>query len=149
MTDTTVPDPILGSHPPERLRRIQQLRALTVGSTVTLIVLGLLWELWLAPLPGGTGALVLKVLPLTLALNGLARHRLYTYRWMSLLLWLYFTEGVMRSTTESGWSQALAGAEIVLSLVLFAACAVYVRTRLKVLPPKQTEAPAPSAADAL
>ncbi|WP_374320601.1 DUF2069 domain-containing protein [Aquabacterium sp.] len=126
----------LGIHPPERMQRIQLLRSLTLSTLILLIGLGLAWELKLAPLQGGTGALALKVLPLTLALSGVASHRLYTYRWLSLLVWLYFTEGVVRGTTDHGVSQALALAELALSVVLFVACAVYVRLRLKVLPPK-------------
>lgn len=133
---TAADEPLAGTHPPERLRRIDSVRALTVALAVGLIMLGLAWELWLAPLPGGTGALALKVLPLTLALAGLLKHRLYTYRWLSLLVWLYFTEGVVRGTGDAGLSQGLALAEVTLSVLLFIACAVYVRLRLKVLPPK-------------
>jgi uncharacterized membrane protein len=107
----------------------QRMRALAVAATAGLIVLGLAWELWLAPT--GSGTLALKVLPLVLCLGGLLRHRLYTYRWLSLLVWLYFTEGVVRATTEGGVSQLLAVAEIVLTLGLFAACAMYVRWRLR------------------
>jgi len=104
-------------------------RALAVGSALALIVLGLAWELWLAPT--GRGTLALKVLPLAIPLPGLLKHRMYTYRWVSLLTWLYFTEGVVRSTSEHGVSVVLAGGEVVLSLVLFAACAMHVRWRLK------------------
>ncbi|TMH04362.1 MAG: DUF2069 domain-containing protein [Betaproteobacteria bacterium] len=106
-------------------------RALAVGSALALIALGLAWELWLAPT--GRGTLALKVLPLVIPLPGLLKHRMYTYRWVSLLTWLYFTEGVVRSTSEHGASAVLAGGEIVLSLVLFAACAMHVRWRLKAL----------------
>lgn len=130
-------EPLAGTHTPARLRRIGIARALAVALTVGLITLGVAWELWLAPLPGGTGALALKVLPLTLATAGLLKHRLYTYRWLSLLVWLYFTEGVVRATGDAGLSQVLAMAETALSVLLFAACAVYVRLRLKVLPPKR------------
>ena len=126
----------LGAHPPERLRRIELLRGVTLAAVILLILLGLAWELKLAPLKGGTGALALKVIPLTFALSGVARHRLYTYRWLSLLVWLYFTEGIVRSTTEHGVSQLLALCELTLSVVMFIACAVYVRLRLKALPPK-------------
>lgn len=138
--DTAVADPLVGTHPPERLRLIGQVRVLTLGCTIGLTVLGLLWELWLAPLPGGTGALALKVVPLTFAVSGLLRHRLRTYRWLSLLVWLYVTEGLMRGTSDTGLSQVLALAETALSLALFTACAVYVRLRLKVLPPKAAKA---------
>ena len=104
-------------------------RALAVGSALALIALGLAWELWLAPT--GRGTLALKVLPLVIPLPGLLKHRMYTYRWVSLLTWLYFTEGVVRSTSEHGASAVLAGGEVLLSLVLFAACAMHVRWRLK------------------
>ncbi|MGD9832375.1 MAG: DUF2069 domain-containing protein [Piscinibacter sp.] len=100
-----------------------------VASLLGLILLGLLWELQLAPT--GSGMLALKVLPLTLALAGLLKRRLYTYRWVALLVWLYFVEGVVRATTDPGLSARLALIQVVLTLVLFAACAVHVRWRLR------------------
>lgn len=104
-------------------------RAIALGCTLGLIVLGLGWELWWAPLPGGTGALAIKVLPLAFALPGLARHRLYTYRWLSLLVWLYVTEALVR-LAEPLPVRLLAGMELALALLLFAACGIYVRARL-------------------
>jgi len=106
-------------------------RALAVGSVLALIVLGLAWELWLAPLREGGSWWALKVLPLLLPLPGLLRLRMYTYRWLSLLVWLYVLEGVMRATTESGWSQALATLQVLLCLLLFAACAMHIKLRLQ------------------
>ncbi|TXH57997.1 MAG: DUF2069 domain-containing protein [Burkholderiaceae bacterium] len=100
-----------------------------VASLLGLILLGLLWELRLAPT--GSGMLALKVLPLTLALPGLLRRRLYTYRWVSLLVWLYFIEGVVRASGDRGLSAQLALLELVLTLALFAACALHVRARLR------------------
>jgi len=113
-------------------QRIRATRAAAVAILLALIVLGLAWELWLAPLPGGRGALALKVLPLTLALAGLLKNRMYTYRWLSLLVWLYVAEGALRASTESGLSARLAFVEAVLSIALFAACAAHVRWRLAV-----------------
>lgn len=104
-------------------------RALAVGSLLAMIVLGLAWELWLAPTGNRTWAL--KVLPLAIPLAGLLRHRMYTYRWVTLLVWLYFMEGVVRATTESGLSALLATLQVLLCLVLFAASALHVRWRLK------------------
>ena len=100
-------------------------RVLALASLLGLVGLGLAWELWLAPT--GSGTLALKVLPLLAALPGLWRGRLYTYRWLSLLLWLYFAEGVVRATTETGLSATLAVAQVLLSLLLFTACALQVR----------------------
>ncbi len=100
-----------------------------VASLLGLIVLGLAWELFLAPTGGGM--LALKVLPLTFALAGLLKRRLYTYRWVSLLVWLYFIEAVVRATSDHGLSARLALVELVLVLALFAACALHVRWRLR------------------
>ncbi|MEX1166015.1 MAG: DUF2069 domain-containing protein [Hydrogenophaga sp.] len=106
-------------------------RALAVGSLLGLIVLGLLWEMWLAPLRPGGSWLVLKVLPLLIPLIGLLKNRMYTYRWVSLVVWLYFTEGVVRAWSDSGLSATLAGIEVFLCVTLFVAVTVHVRTRLK------------------
>jgi uncharacterized membrane protein len=104
-------------------------RAVAVASLLGLIVLGLAWELWLSPT--GRHMLAWKVLPLAIPLAGLLKNRMYTYRWVSLLVWLYFTEGVVRATSDRGLSVPLALVEIVLCLALFAACAVHVRWRLQ------------------
>jgi uncharacterized membrane protein len=103
-----------------------------VASLLGLIVLGLGWELWLAPT--GNRTLALKVLPLTIPLAGLLKRRLYTYRWVSLMVWLYFIEGVVRASGDSGLSARLAVAEVLLCLVLFAACAAHVHWRLRKAP---------------
>ena len=103
-------------------------RTLAVASLLALIVLGLAWELWLAPT--GNRTLALKVLPLAVPVAGLLKNRMYTYRWVSLMVWLYFTEGVIRATSDHGPSVPLAIIEVVLCLLLFSACAVHVRWRL-------------------
>ncbi|MBW8780199.1 MAG: DUF2069 domain-containing protein, partial [Burkholderiales bacterium] len=62
------------------------IRAVAVTSAIALIVLSIAWELVWARL--GHGTLVLKALPLVIALPGLLKHRMYTYRWVSLAIWL-------------------------------------------------------------
>ncbi|HZW74042.1 MAG TPA: DUF2069 domain-containing protein [Caldimonas sp.] len=104
-------------------------RAVAVAATVLLIALGAAWELWLAPT--GRGTLALKVLPLFVPLPGLVRMRLYTYRWLSLAVWFYAAEGVVRATSERGVSASLAIGELALAIVLFAACCVHIRLRLR------------------
>ena len=65
---------------------VSRTRLLAVLSLTGLIVVGLVWELWLAPLrPGGT-LLALKVVPLCIPLAGLLKNRMYTYRWVSLFI---------------------------------------------------------------
>jgi uncharacterized membrane protein len=125
------PEIVAGSEPrPDAV--VQGLRATALAALLGLIVLGLAWELWLAPT--GSGTLAIKVLPLLFGVAGLLRHRMYTFRWLSLLVWIYFTEGVVRAVTERGWAMALAIIEIVLCLILFSACAAYIRWRLKHAP---------------
>jgi uncharacterized membrane protein len=115
------------SAPPE----VALTRHLAVGSLIGLIVLCLAWELWLAPLRSGGSLLALKALPLCLPLAGLLKRRLYTYRWVSLLVWLYFTEGVVRAYSDPWPSQLWAGVEVFLCLTLFVACALHVRWRFR------------------
>jgi uncharacterized membrane protein len=110
---------------------VSRTRLLAVLSLTGLIVLGLVWELWLAPLrPGGT-LLALKVVPLCIPLAGLLKNRMYTYRWVSLFIWLYFTEGVVRAWGDAAPSCYFAFAEVVLCVVLFIACALHVRLRFQ------------------
>ena len=68
------------------------------------------------------------------ALVGLLRRRLHTFRWLSLLIWLYFCEGVVRATTDRGAAQWLALAELMLALLIFVACVLYIRSRALAVP---------------
>ena len=102
---------------------VETTRWIAVASLLGLILTGLAWELWLPPKPG---LWVLKVLPLCIPVAGLLKRRMYTYRWVSLLVWPYFMEGVVRA--GEGLLPAL---QIALSLTLFIACAVHVRLRLR------------------
>ncbi|RAR85267.1 putative membrane protein [Paracidovorax anthurii] len=121
--------PPLPAHPPSPAPVIDATRWLAVGSLMGLIVLSLAWELWLAPLRPGGSWLALKALPLAVPLAGLLKHRMYTYRWVSLVVWLYFTEGVVRAWSDAPPGRWLALAEIALCLGLFTACALHVRLR--------------------
>lgn len=123
----SAPTPAAGTPTPQ----VQRTRAVAVASLLGLILLGLAWELWLAPVRPGGSWLALKVLPLCIPLAGLLKNRMYTYRWLSLMVWLYFTEGVVRATTDRAPSAWLALVEVVLCLTLFAACTLHVRLRLK------------------
>lgn len=125
------PLPSSATNPNTKPAAVTSSRRLAVGSALALIVLGLAWELWLAPLRPGGSWWAIKVLPLVLPLAGLLKNRMYTYRWLSLLVWLYFTEGVVRATTEPGLSAVLAGLEVLLSVSLFVACVWHVRVRLR------------------
>lgn len=102
------------------------IRVVAVASAVALIALSIGWELVWART--GHGTLVLKALPLVLALPGLLKHRMYTYRWLSLAIWLYVAEGLVRiaDRAPANWC---AGAEVALAIVLFVACAAQVRWR--------------------
>jgi uncharacterized membrane protein len=87
----------------------------------------LAWELWLAPLRPGGSYLALKVLPLIFPLIGIVQGTRRVYQWSSMLILAYFAEGVTRAWSERGISQALAGAEVALSVAFFAAVVGYAR----------------------
>ena len=104
-------------------------RAAALGATtalVVLIALSVAWEWWLAPLRPGGSALVLKAVPLLLALPGVWRRRLYTLQWASMLILLYFAEGIVRGWSDRGLSAGLGWLEVGLSVVFFVCTLAYV-----------------------
>lgn len=115
-------------------------RCVAVASLLALIALCLAWELWLAPLRPGGSWLALKALPLVLPLPGLLRLRMFTYRWTALFVWLYFVEGMVRATSDRAPSSWYALGEVLLTVLLFAACAAHVRLRQRQARAAQTAA---------
>jgi len=94
---------------------------------IALIFLGTALELFLAPIKQGGSWLVLKVLPLMAALPGVLRGRRYTYKWTTLVIWLYAAEGALRTYTDTGLSAKLAFVESILCAAYFGAAVAYVR----------------------
>ena len=121
---------------------VRRARDVAVVSLLALIALSLAWELWLAPLRPGGSWLALKALPLCIPLAGFLKNRMYTYRWVSLMIWLYFTEGVVRAWSDHSPSNWLALAEVVLCIVLFTACTAHIRLRLRKVPAVPLATPA-------
>jgi uncharacterized membrane protein len=112
---------------------VEATRWIALATLLALIALLLAWELWL---PARPSPWVLKVLPLCMPVTGIAARRMYTYRWLSLLVWPYFMEGVVRA--HEGWPPML---EIALTLVLFLACGLHVRLRLRHAKHERTDLP--------
>ena len=105
-----------------------------------LIALCLGWELVWAPLRPGGSWLALKVLPLLAAAPGMWRGRLYTYQWMSMLVWFYLAEGVVRGITDPlAASRALAWGECALALMAFGLMAVTLRAHARTPTPRRDE----------
>ncbi|BEV07799.1 MULTISPECIES: DUF2069 domain-containing protein [unclassified Methylophilus] len=96
-------------------------------SLIALIVLCLGWEILWAPLRAGGSLLFLKVLPLLGPLFGILRGKRYTYQWSGMLILFYFTEGVVRTWSETGLSQWLALAEVIFSALFFASVVTYAK----------------------
>ena len=95
------------------------------AALIALIVLSVAWEWWLAPLrPGGT-ALVLKAVPLLLALPGVLRQRLYTLQWASMLILLYLMEGIVRGMSDPGLGARLGWLEALLAAAFFGCALAY------------------------
>jgi len=106
---------------PSRLAAAGALAALAA-----LVLLCLAWEWRLAPLRPGGSALVLKALPLALALPGVFRRNVYTLQWASMLVLLYFAEGIVRGMTDRAPGNLLGWVEVALALVFFACALTYV-----------------------
>ena len=112
-----------GRQPRPPTPAVQRSRWLTFDCAPALVVLGLLGAVLARPARGtlaiGRAAGAGPARPVAL--------RLYTYRWLSLAVRLYAAEGGVRVLGERGLGPALALTEIVLSVLLFGACAWYVR----------------------
>lgn len=100
------------------------LHTCAVISLVGLIVLCTSWELVLAPLRPGGSWMAIKALPLLLPLAGVLRRDIYTLQWASMMVHLYFIEGVVRAWSERGMVAYLSSVEITLSTVFFF-CAIF------------------------
>lgn len=108
------------------------LRWLHIGailSLLTLIAVNLAWEAWLAP--SGRVVLILKTVPLLLPLFGILRGKRYTYQWSSMLILLYFTEGVVRAYGEQGIAARLGMGEVALTVVFYLCAIFYARLTRK------------------
>ena len=91
---------------------------LAAALTLALIAMGLAWELVLDPLRPGGSWLALKVIPLLFGVKGLWQGRIYTFKWMSLLIWIYVGEALVRVMGLSPEERLLAGVSLALSLGL-------------------------------
>lgn len=111
----------------EAISKARLCHGLASIALIALIALCLAWEIFLAPLRPGGSWLMLKVLPLLLPLFGVLRGTRYTFQWASMLILIYFTEGVVRSWSDQPPSSTLALIEIALSLVFFLAAIFYAK----------------------
>ena len=105
-------------------------KALWLGAVISLVALiglSVAWELALAPLRPGGSWLVLKVVPLLLPLRGVLKRNIYTMQWASMLILLYFTEGVVRGSSDQGLSSTLGWIEVALASVFFFCSIFYLR----------------------
>jgi uncharacterized membrane protein len=99
-----------------------------IGSLVLLIVWLVAWEMVVAPLNPGGSWLALKAVPLLIPLGGVIRRDIYTLQWSSMVILLYFMEGVVRAWSDKlPLSRMMAWGEITLVLVYFVCALLYLR----------------------
>ena len=113
------------------MNRTRLLRYASIAALAGLIALTVAWEFALAPLRPGGSWLALKGAPLLFAARGILRGDTYTYRWTTMLVLAYFTEGCVRAYSEPAPASVLALIEIALAAALFATAIAYVRTTIK------------------
>ena len=91
-----------------------------------LFILCVAWEWFIAPLRPGGSWMVLKGLPLLLAIPGIWKAKNYTMQWASMLILIYMTEGLVR-LFETGANFWMAVLETLLSLIGFIAVLMYLK----------------------
>lgn len=104
-------------HNPAKRKKGQML---CVSAGLALVIVLTVWCFKLSAAPQNVNWFVWGVLciPMLLALPGLLRGKLYTYRWASMLCLMYFTHGVMEAWSEPN-ERIPALAEVWLSIQLF------------------------------
>jgi uncharacterized membrane protein len=105
---------------------MQTQRVFHTGAVTSLVILFawlLVWEIVVAPLHPGGSLLALKALPLLLPLRGVLKRDLYTLQWSSMVILIYFVEGIVRAWSdraEISRMMALGETLLVVSYFLFA-----------------------------
>jgi uncharacterized membrane protein len=106
-------------------------RLFHTGAVTSLVLLGawlLAWEIVVAPLHPGGSLLALKALPLLLPLRGVLKRDLYTLQWSSMVILVYFVEGVVRAWSDrSELSRIMALGEALLVCAYFTFALLYLR----------------------
>jgi len=97
-----------------------------IASMIALILWCVLWETLIAPLKPGGSWLVLKAAPLLIPLAGIIKRDIYTLQWTSMMVLLYFTEGVVRGWSDKtmpwlGWGEAAIVVVYFLCAILYVA----------------------------
>ena len=99
-----------------------------IASLATLIVWCVLWEMVVAPLKPGGSWLAIKAVPLLIPLYGVIKRDVYTLQWSSMVILLYFTEGVVRGYSDKLAASAfMAWGEAVIVCVYFCCAVLYLR----------------------
>ena len=95
-------------------------------SLVILIAWLVAWEMLVAPLRPGGSLLALKAALLLMPLRGVVKRDIYTLQWSSMVILLYFTEGVVRAWSDTvALSRYMAMGEVVLVLAYFVCTLLY------------------------
>jgi uncharacterized membrane protein len=115
----------IGALPGCSLRQITAWRW-SIAAWLALIVLGLAWELILAPLRPGGSWLALKVVPLLLPLPAMLRGSAYAMQLALFIVLLNVLEGAAR-LFEPPPAAGLAALELLLAVAFFVAAIVYLR----------------------
>ncbi len=128
------------SQPQAHQRRASLYRHATVALVASLIVLGLVWEMYLAPLRPQGSLLALKVLPLVFAFPALRRGWVRAYQLWVMLILAYLCEGIVRGMSDTGLSAQLAWLETALATLCYLCMMLYVRTVRGPRPPRRPPA---------
>ena len=97
------------------------------AALVALALIGLLWELWLAPLRPGGSWLALKIVPLALLIPGAFAGRRRTLQQLTLLLPFHVAEGIVRGITEAGRHAVVAWFAAIVAAIALGAVLAWVR----------------------
>jgi uncharacterized membrane protein len=103
---------------------------ITLFILILMIVYGIVWEVVFDPLRDGS-LLWLKILPLVLCLPGTFKKNIRVLQWLSLLVWFYVCEALVRITSDPQETIFYSILWLMLSLSLTFATWIAVRSKRK------------------
>ena len=100
-------------------------------SLIGLIMLNLVWEIFFNPWSPTGSWMVMKSIILLIPLVGILKKNRRTFQWSSMIILLFFVEGVVRFYSELGVSRDMASYQTFLGIIFFFSSIFFCRIKKK------------------
>tara|TARA_S200000501_G_C20340500_1_gene533041 strand:+ start:107 stop:505 length:399 start_codon:yes stop_codon:yes gene_type:complete len=103
------------------------LHKISIFSILSLFLTCITWEFLLAYFNSKSPWLIIKSIPIIFPILSTLKKNIYNLQLSSMFILLYFTEGVVRAWSETGYSLSFAILEIFFTILFFLSSIFYLR----------------------